>query len=55
MDFEKQFDLLTVFINGSNGGGSQSQLVSKKKEDFFFLGVVDPDAMEKIRAFLWMP
>ena len=42
--FEEQFDLSSVLIDGSNGCGSQGQVVGEKKQDFFLLLVIDLDA-----------
>src|SRR4030042_2175006 len=49
--FKEHLDLPTVFINGSNRGCSQSQMVGQEDQDLPCLRVIDLDSSERIRAF----
>ena len=51
--FEEQFDLPPVLINGSNGGGSQRQVIGEKNQDFVLLWIIDLNPSQRIRAFLY--
>jgi len=49
---KEDLDLPTVFVNGSNRGRSQSQVISQKDQDLLCLRGIDLNPSERVRAFL---
>src|SRR4030066_1523354 len=50
--FKEDLNLPTLFVDGRNGGRSQSQVIGQKDQNLLCLRIIDLDPSKRIRAFL---